>query len=542
MKATYGLVFVVVASVTANAQQLHQVIWDTLDTDLHPTVRYAGFSDDGGAVVALRTSHGTDLVKTAADGTLVWRKDIGLPSNAYGQIFSNGMGGHLHLFNDSSYWEPLDLDTVMATLSLRMTSLNSTGEPLWSHRILSSITSMAWMPTAPTYDAVQSGTGDLFVIGSFSSSSDTQVMVLRIGLDGAVIWARRVPVMDSPLNNTSYILVPDGTGGVYLSYNTFMGSVTKVARLSAVGDLVWAKDIWLENNIFDVQAQGGALMSNGDLCIIGNAMVGADSKGFHFVLTPAGAWQRADLYGETWMGPAIGQVGDTLLMMMGSSVTRMSPTFDFLDLAGAVGATGMNATHALAATKVKYESGIVHVIGNLNSTDLTFGYTTYRPADWSFLFDPTSGCAIASYPLGVSHDQVPESLLADEVLTGTSEPIPTTVQTMSITAVDRPLWTFTDACTVISEAPDGVSEAEHVSAIVLANNPASNGSPVMVTCRVPAVLDLYDARGARVIVGVRATADTPMAIDVSGLAPGIYPLLARQLNGQLVATRKVIVQ
>ena len=33
-----------------------------------------------------------------------------------------------------------------------------------------------------------------------------------------------------------------------------------------------------------------------------------------------------------------------------------------------------------------------------------------------------------------------------------------------------------------------------------------------------------------------------MAIDVSGLAPGIYPLLARQLNGQLVATRKVIVQ
>jgi|GEM_PF-3005499 len=545
MKHAVPFALALVASFSVNAQQIHQVLWDTLDTSPHRLVDRAGLTGDGGAILSVRTAHGIDLVKTGADGIPVWRKDLGLPGLSTAPIFSNLDGGHLHLHSDSSHVQGTNYnDEDTATLSLRLTSLNNAGEPLWSRRITAStILPATSTPGVPEFMALQSATGDLFVLGLFDSGFfGMRIVVIRIDVDGQVIWARRVPVMEDGFMGYPIHFVSDGSGGVYLVSSDVDWSLITAARIGTAGDLIWAKRFGIENSVSSVQSDGVILMDNGDLCVGGNEIVGSESKGFLYRVSAGGVWQRADLYG-TWMSvvPLI-QVGDTLIVKCGNGIARLGSSYDLMDGVELAGTTGTGATHEMLPRTIAYANGHLRFIGDLRSVDQTFGYTTFRPADWSVTFDPASGCGLAAFSTAMDHDQVPEVLLAEEVLTGTSEPIATTTQTMSIFAIDRPLWTVTDACSIIGEAPISVDEVSDANAITIANNPSEGGAPVMVTSATPVVLDLYDARGAKIIAGLRTAASTSTALDVSGLAPGIYPLLVRQMDGRALGTWKVVVQ
>ena len=239
-------------------------------------------SDGVGGVYVVGTTDGTLPGQTstggqdvyvrryAADGTEVWTRQFGTPSDDYfNALVSDGAGGVYVAGNTTG---TLPGQTSAGDYDAYVRRYAADGTEVWTRQF-----------GAPGYDSantiVQDGAGGIYVAGSTygtlgqTTAGGQDVYVRRYAADGTEVWTRQFGSSDSDLG---YIIVQDGTGGVYvagITFGTLPGQTFEgnydayVRRYAADGTEVWTRQFGSSStDVVNMMVQDG----DGGVYVAGN--------------------------------------------------------------------------------------------------------------------------------------------------------------------------------------------------------------------------------------------------------------------------------
>ncbi|WP_187240584.1 alpha/beta hydrolase-fold protein [Microbacterium mitrae] len=315
--------------------------------------------EDGGTIVAFTVADAFDGVAYAggmdvivqrrdADGAVLWNAPIATPANdrAYG-VVPNGSGGFIvaGFTRSDNAGEPGSSDQIFAA------SLSGDGEQQWITRFGD--------PDAAdrAYAVASDGAGGVYLAGYTGgaavtpSTGDKDVLLVRIGEDGEVLWADQFGSTGED-KGQGVSLAPDGgayvTGiaGNALPGVTSAGGVDAyVAKYSPTGEREWLTQFGTaetDQAWAAVTREGGVYVVGHTKGALGDANLG-DHDMYVAAFDEAGTREWATQFGTTTDDRAIGGVlgADGGLMVVGVSYGAMVESLGGVDIVTAeISSTG----------------------------------------------------------------------------------------------------------------------------------------------------------------------------------------------------------
>lgn len=256
------------------------------------------FDPSTSAAYSLSPSGGFDvyIAKYSAAGALIWAKQLGAGSDDYGYAVTTDNNGYVYITGS------FQGVTTYPLFPAGVTVLNSTGNyDVFVAKLDAATGNAIWAKSFGStladnsYDIAVDASGNVYTTGSFqsieggmdadpspsgfygiSSAGSTDIFIHKLNASGNFVWAKR---MGSTQADVAKSIALDATGNVYTTgtYNsqvdfdpgagTFNLSSGQngpvfISKLSAAGDLVWAKAYAAdEGNAITIDNKGNVLVT-----------------------------------------------------------------------------------------------------------------------------------------------------------------------------------------------------------------------------------------------------------------------------------------
>ena len=539
----------------AKAQNNYQLLFDTLTDDPPTSLIRAGAAAANGDMILCISSQGQlRLMRLTSAGTVAWDRSYpgAVLANTAPGLLERGDGHIVHAT------ARVDCGCVVldgndtAIVNTGITAIGPDGSVDWHTRVTAyvPIDGMSPPPEVWGQSTAMDQDGAVYHLVRYHEPLGflSRAIVSKVWADGQLAWTQWFSsvVWNTPGSSFPWAITPDGDGGCYITLEeTVPYGQVNVLHLGSAAEVVWFKAIsYLNTGGFN--AGTAALTASDDGVLIGTALM-AGTTSYHVLLHMAsdGSSCEGDIYRPfVWSGEppllAAGP-GGTLLFQAGGGIHFV------LDEDGEVQGNGVSLIpvisgdqqHRFDEVMVDWDGTTVRGAGSLFSTDQVFGYVTVHPGMWAFGLDTTSGCALQA--TAIEHYEIPEQILEITDLPVDTFPHMVSVASVPLQPVDHAGWNTFAACDLLNLIPEGVDDHGTRAALTVGNNPSFDGSPVVVSAAVAHRVDLYDARGVKVIAGVRGQAGGRTIVETGGLAGGSYLLVATDANGARLGTAVVMV-
>lgn len=439
-------------------------------------------------------------------------------------------------------------DTLRVTV--RVMAVSASGQVTFSKDITLS---------SYVFDDIYDGTGrfhmaadgsGLFISLGNGISLAEDFWYLKLSTTGELLWSRsQVGVFNSP-GVPEIDLAPTGDGGVYFLLTNNGGATDGMTagKLGPSGEPVWVEHFAYQNNVITLEVNdimtrddGRPLMAGSLIgvgysygCIFSPSADGAEVEG-HFYGLPDGtdrAFRSVHEFPNGELFAVTRGVGDVFTNL---GVLHLGADMDVMGaLRTEVVASGQN-DNWIQPIMIHELGGKALMAGSLRSVDQVFGYIQYHPAIWKLDVDSLSACMVSE--ADVPHYAIPDSMLAIEPITNyTLNPLEAQVVEGPLFTTPETLIDVADLCQQLVSVPERTAVVDQ---IVVYPNPSEAGSTLNIQCARAVRFALFSATGTLVRNIPGASGSNRTVLDHSGLAAGLYSVVAFGKDGQRLAATNV---
>jgi len=511
----------------------------------HAMVSSCHASADGGLFAGFLQQSGGPLVHLDAMGEVLWVKSM----PGWRSMLPHPDGGLLMLRSTGIVEQPSGEEYQ----SLLFQRLNADGEMVVNQRIL---IENGWGDTADWLNAAAlTPDGQLYLIlyGVFSDPR-----VLKFDAAGELLWTHQIFVWDDSPTNIQ--VLPDG-GLLLCRLEATPHTLGMAIRLDTDGGMVWARDL---------RTNAPSLIKNGSSVLL-------DDDGSLLMAYTANSYDGSDI--TPWV--VVGKMDGEANMLWsyayrrdpGGSMSNFQTDFDYYSPARFLpngnlyfGAEkgfeftpqGLFVREQLCTTPTLAEGfdDITHSFvitptadgwlqyGIRRWTDPVFGNFIQLPLFGRTLLDLDSTCFWSCTDrTDITAVPPPPEIFSPTVSFGPSQFRSFMTEFLPLeTWEDTTFDLLEDACELpeIVEFNTSVNELDAVGRLMLFPNPVMAGQSIQVDVDGPVLLEVLDVRG-RSVVSQQLGAH-PATLNTAGWNAGLYLLRATRPTGQVLGTKRVVVQ
>lgn len=504
-------------------------------------------ASNGDHLLLLRTSAGMRLWRAEADGTPLWAREMEYLGTNQIHLFADNEGGvvmvrmlpHEVVINELDFQAMDSLRTYC-----QIARIAQDGGIAWQY-VVSNAYGFA-TPEWQTYriDAMAGvGTDGVFlVVHDRADFNPSQLSVVKLGMDGALLWARSFQLPQPPQHWVASELVGDNAGGFYIRGAWEWGEADVIGHVSSDGTLNWLKTVnYISGGMVGMQSVEAAVMADGSLLGVGRMLVPGhdylatfrmDLQGSlvdaHFYTHPPVSWPTTFGSGQRTDG--------TVLISMDSLVVKVADDGSLLDamvMNGHVEGDQRNTFHPVRMN-VRPEGAVF--TGVLSNVHVDLGLTRYWPAIRTI--EPgSSACHVSAVDL--EHVVVPTELYeVEEVGSFVEQPALVTMLESTLTSSVGGLLPTLGLCALM--IPASLDDRAGAVPGDLLNTLASPGQPFLFATPAARRISVLDAAG-RSVVAPRSFPEGTARLATDGWSPGLYLLRISDTDGSSPRSCRVVV-
>lgn len=507
---------------------------------------------DGSIVLAMRGSDKNVIWIADPAGTA--QSSFSVPASIVPEAFSicANPGGGLYIASIAALStldvDPFTLDTF--AIMVRIISASPTGQVHFSRDIALVTTVFEDISDLTERFHLVADTTGVFVSLSDGLSFVEQYWYIKMSPAGDLLWCEHQEGMFAEPGVPQIDISPSGDGGMYFAVTDIAGSTTsmKLGRLGAQGGLMWIEQFTYLNNSNTLEVNDIITTSAGVPLAAGSVAGVGFSYGYLLSPTADGSGAVAHFYDlpvgvdKEFRSVSESPNGDLFMMTRGEwdpgenlGILHLGSDMNVVSaLRTEVTPSGQN-DHWFRPEIIAHRDGQVLLPGSLKSVDQIFGYIQYQPSVWNIDLAATSSCMVSE--VTVPHYVVPDSLLAIEPISDFTliPSAPLVVNGPLSTTPETPVMT-SDLCQQLVSVPERMAV---VDPIIAYPNPSEAGSTLNIQCQGAVRFALFNATGALVRNIPGASGSNRNSLDCSGLAAGLYSVVAFGKDGQRLAATKV---
>ena len=538
--------FVLLALITADVQgqSSYQMRVDTMASDA-PLTWGGALAADGGYGQLLKISNNLQCVKLDAQGDMSWRMVFDIEPYwmyAVPQIAATAGGGFVisciseyqittGASHDTSNFKEIIIEVDASGALVRAVQ--------YDHEVIES-------DFSNLIDLELSVAPDGSILSVFTTAPFSQyALVKKLDPNGTLLWDRELP---SDLVGDLLAVEPDGQGGAYVLLSGVGSGMNRLIRLDNTGQVSWTYRYTYSAANMVPKWQDITVAPNGSVSLAGELNTGSDRYLMTLDLDPNGSILQGSLYDVgDFLDPfaqmriarddqggvtVAGMDHDQRFVLTLDSMGQVEHSFQFIDLPIATDSIQFrpNSLNATASSAV--------LSGDLLYKHQLFGTAQWYPAVWHVAEDGSDACAVSQTL--ITQNVIPAILLNQTVV---SDIQPNAVVSIFGTTPSFN-WLLLDTLGSTETCLSGVGVepllAEDLFALL--NNPVVSGEGILIRSRKLIQLELLDLRGSIVKPSVRSSTTGTTTMSTDNLAPGLYILTARDLNGGFVGSAKVVLE
>ena len=506
-----------------------------------------------GQLLTLWTADGPQLWKCHADGTPEWQVAIGPDTlfwqHSYDMIITPDSAIILAALVDQTQWTTMGSDS--SYLKWLVAKLDLSGQVIWVNH---------YTVTLPVHGG---GAGlnithrDQGLFLNFSHAVETWSFEMNLDANGQMIWSTLIEFPGIMLPPQSYIFrqTEDGAGGVFLvperpEYAFYFPGW--VLHLDSWGQLNWAKSFSYPDSAGSCSFIEPADQP-GEFFLFGQTVTPIATRLLRTKIDMTGAPLGSTEF-EISLGSGGGRVADVArtatgqyILLWGQELVHLGPDGEFVSAAfhNFLPAPAPDLQNSFLFLDLNASASGVAFLGGLQTIDMLGGtavsHSVFGHLPYPDEFTTTTGaCNEYNVPLIAALAVPPSSVSLPNIIGITSSAIQVVRTPASYQTSPRPLTGSSDYCASLINSIT-VSD-EQPSPFHLLSTLVAQPNPVWVQIDQPIQLSLMAISGALVGSSVFGQPGTTVSMPTDNLAPGLYILTARDLNGGFVGSAKVVVE
>lgn len=510
-----------------------------------PSVRKAVPMGNDDCVLSMVHSDAFSLQKISFNGTPEWRIQLPLyDMYPTWDLTPASNGDVLVAAHHSTLTNWGAMDTVI--IHLDIWRIDPSGAFVW-HRRVDQEPYIGETGTLSNVRIFENEHGDIFLITRSQFLTTKKIGVIKLGPSGEVSWARLVGDPSADMNFPELVDLPstvflatDGVGGCRLVAS---GPETEesavIISLNPSGVLAWARHYSYLGEVALTDIAQPVVDPIGDTWF--QMFLTAYNGGLHLIkVSEDGALTGVEKYGGGLFCRPLVNDQDTIRMAGAGRIITLSSNGDpvsrtyFTSFPDA-----SDSTYSVDLGNIDILNGHTCLSGTYTATPLGSGFPTTYPALAQFRMADPPTCGRITEPITVPHESLPDSLLSlDPLASVAADTLELDVTVVLDSAVNvSPIGTV-DLCGLFVGITEQIASK---AALDIYPNPASYGSLLNIECDNASRYMLCSSTGA-VLRNISASKDPITSLSCEGLAPGLYPIVAFDHQGQRLATAKVEVR